>query len=65
MVIARFEFKPEAADQFAWCAGQTIVEMAFDSCLDVVKFCQEIEDALVDCTVYTGSTIISLASFVG
>ena len=62
MVIARFEFKPDAADQFCWRAGQTVVEMTFDGPMEVVQFCQEIEDALVDCTVFTGSDIISLKS---
>ena len=63
MVLARFEFKPEAADQFAWKAGQTVVEMTFDSCLDVIKFCQEVEDAIKGCTVFTGSEVIALEAF--
>lgn len=63
MVLARFEFKPDAADQFCWRAGQTVVEMTFDSALDVIQFCREVEDALIDCTVFTGSDMICLKSF--
>jgi hypothetical protein len=63
MVVARFEFKPESADQFVWQAGQTVVEMTFDSCLEVIKFCQEVEDTILGCTVFTGSDIISLEAF--
>lgn len=62
MVVARFEFKPGAADQFCWRAGQTIVEMTFEDPLEVIQFCQEVEDALVDCLVFTGNDIISLKS---
>jgi len=65
MVLARFEFKPEAADQFVWTSGQTIVEMTFDSCLEVIKFCQEVEDAIEGCTVFTGSEMICLEAFIG
>lgn len=62
MVIARFEFKPGAADQFCWQASQTIVEMAFEDPLEVIQMCQEVEDALVDCLVYMGDDMISLKS---
>ena len=60
MIIARFEFKPEQASAFTWAEGQTIVEAVFDDPRDVIQFCKEIEDSLVDCTVFTGSDIISL-----
>lgn len=64
MVVARFEFKPEHADQFCWRAGQTVTEVLFDSISELIDFCQEVEDALLDCTVFTGNDIISLKSFV-
>jgi hypothetical protein len=64
MVLARFQFKPDHADQFCWRAGQTVTEMTFDSVIELIEFCQEVEDALEDCTVFTGSDIITLKSFV-
>lgn len=63
MVIARFQFKPEAADQFCWTRGQEIVEMAFEDTAAIVQFCQEVEDALVDCTVHLGDKLLVLTDF--
>lgn len=64
MVIARFQFKPDAADQFCWARGQEIVEMAFEEPEHVIQFCTEIEDALVDCTVQVGDKLLVLSHFV-
>lgn len=64
MVIARFQFKPGAvADQWCWSRGQEIVEMAFEDAAEVVSFCREIEDALVDCTVHIGDKLLVLSHF--
>jgi len=60
MVIARFEFHPEHADQFAWQAGQNIVEMTFDNVFDLIQACQELEDAIKDCTVIMDGHMINL-----
>lgn len=63
MVIARFQFKPNAADQFCWSATQEIVEMTFEEASEVVAFCKEVEDALVDCTVLVGDQLLVLSGF--
>lgn len=63
MVIARFQFKPGAADQFCWAANQEIVEMTFADPAEVVQFCKEIEDALIDCTVLLGDKLLVLSGF--
>lgn len=63
MVIARFHFKPEAANQFCWHATQEIVEMQFQDTVDVVSFCKEFEDALIDCTVIVGDQLLQLSGF--
>lgn len=63
MVIARFQFKPGAADQFCWAASQEIVEMAFEDATEVVQLCKEIEDAIVDCTVLVGDQLLVLSGF--
>lgn len=63
MIIARFQFKPGAADQFCWLASQEIVEMAFDSTAELVELCKEIEDLLVDCTALVGDKILVLSGF--
>lgn len=60
MVVARFEFHPEQADQFAWQAGQNIVEMTFNNVFDLIQTCQGLEDAIVDCTVIMDGQMISL-----
>ncbi|MFZ9341988.1 MAG: hypothetical protein ACO24P_00105 [Candidatus Nanopelagicaceae bacterium] len=60
MVLARFEFRPECADQFAWKAGQNIVEMIFDNVFDLVNTCKELEDAIVDCTAIIDGHVINL-----
>lgn len=61
MFIARFHFKPEHADQFCWQAGQLIQETVWDDMLDLIQFCQEVEDAIEDCVVLTGDGIIQLS----
>jgi hypothetical protein len=63
MVIARFQFKPGAADQFCWAAGQEIVEMTFEDATEVVQFCKEVEDVIVDCTVIVGDQLLVLSGF--
>lgn len=60
MVIARFEFLPEHADQFVWSAGQQVVEMTFDNIFDLIRVCQEHEDVIKDCTVLVDGHIINL-----
>lgn len=63
MIIARFEFLPEAAPDFAWLATQQVVEMRFNDLIDFIEYCEPIEDALKECTVYTGDEVISLTDF--
>lgn len=59
MVIARFEFLPEYADD--WCEkGQSICEMQFDDIVEMVSFTKQIEKCLTEVLVYDGSNIISL-----
>lgn len=61
MFIARFHFKPEHADQFCWQSGQEIQETVWDDMRDLIQFIQEVEDAIIDCTVLTGNGIIQLS----
>jgi uncharacterized protein YqgV (UPF0045/DUF77 family) len=60
MVLARFEFHPGSAEQFAWSAGQTVVEMTFDNVFDLIKTCQELEDAIKDCTAIVDGNLVNL-----
>lgn len=59
-VIARFQFKPDRSEEFAY-KGE-FVEMQFDTTEDVIKLCQEFEDAIVDVTANVNGRVISLAS---
>lgn len=60
MLVARFYFKPGCADQWAWSAGQSVVEMVYPSAWEIIEFCQEVEDLLLDCVVYDGHQVTSL-----
>jgi len=63
MVLARFEFYPDKAEQFAWHSGQQIVEVLFDNVFDLIKTCQEYEDAIANCTAMMDGQIIDLRAF--
>ena len=59
MVIARFEFLPDHAQDFCE-EGQTIQEMQFDDINDLVAFTKEIEHCLTEELMYDGEKLISL-----
>lgn len=59
MIIARFEFLPDYADQFCE-EGQSICEMQFDDLMEMVAFTKQIEHCLIEVLVNDGSNIISL-----
>ena len=59
MVIARFEFLPDHANDFCE-EGQTIQEMQFDDIIDLVEFTKEIEQCLTEVLMYDGDNLISL-----
>lgn len=63
MEIARFEFKKEGAEFFAWNEGQTIVEMAFPEIMELIEYCKEFEDLIENVTVLTEGQVISIAEF--
>jgi len=60
-LVARFIFKPERAPEFVDQDGQLIVESLWDDAQELVKFCKEIEDALVGCVVLVNGTMITLS----
>lgn len=59
-VVARFQFDPASASHFL-DGGREIIEMQFDNVDEIVEYCQEFEDAIVDCTAYVNGRVISLA----
>ena len=59
MIIARFEFTAESAADFSE-TGSVFVEQMLDSTDEVIEFCEEFGDSLVDCTVNVNGKIISL-----
>jgi hypothetical protein len=59
-VVARFQFKPDRVEEFSF--GGEFVEMQFDNVDEIIEFCQEFEDALVDVTANVNGRIISLAA---
>jgi len=65
MVIARFEFKPEHAASFIEGAaqGQNVIEVAFDSAVELVQTMREFEEYLIDCTAIVNGKVMALSSF--
>lgn len=59
-VVARFEYKPERADEFCW-SGTTFAEHRFDSVEEVIASCEEWRDSLVDVTVFVNGQVIMLS----
>jgi hypothetical protein len=59
MIIARFEFLPDYADQFCE-EGQSICEMQFPDLVEMVAFTKDIEHCLTEVLVNDGMNIISL-----
>lgn len=56
-VIARFIFQPHRAHEFT-DDGTHVKEFFFDDIEEVIEYCEEFKDALVDCIVnYNGQTI--------
>ena len=59
MVVARFEFLPEYAEDF--CEGdQFISELVFNDIPEMVDFTKEIEHCLHEVLVFDGMNLISL-----
>lgn len=63
MIIARFQFKPDVASRFCVGRDQSIVEVLYDDIRELVRFCKQIEDDIIDCVVLDGNRVISLKSF--
>jgi hypothetical protein len=59
-VIARFQFDPADAAHFLE-GGREVIEMQFDTVDEIIEYCREFEDAIVDCTANINGRIISLA----
>ena len=57
-VVARFQFKPDRVEEFSF--GGEFVEMQFDEVEEVIEFCQEFDDALVDVIANINGRIVSL-----
>lgn len=60
-VIARFQFKPDRAEEFCW-PGTQFAEMRFDEPEEVIEFCEEFQDAIVDVTAIVNNRVISLSA---
>lgn len=58
-VIARFEFKKDRAEEFCW-PGTTFAEMRFDEPEEIIEFCEEFGDALVDVVAIVNNRVIPI-----
>lgn len=59
MVVARFEFLPEHAEDF--CEGEQLIsELVFNDIPEMVNFTKEIEHCLHEVLVFDGMNLISL-----
>ena len=60
VIIARFEFDADEAPHFL-DDGKSFTEMQFDTIEEIIEYCQEFEDAIVDCTALINGRVVSLA----
>lgn len=59
-IVARFEFIPEKAKDFAWGGDQTVVEMTYDNILELIHEVKTKEDAIKECTAIVDGQVIDL-----
>lgn len=60
MIIARFQFTEEAAPLFSE-TGSPIVEQLLEGIEEVIEFCDEFGDAIVDVNCIINGQVISLS----
>ena len=60
MIIARFQFTEESAHLFSE-TGSTIVEQMLDTIEEVIEFCDEFGDAIVDVNCIVNGQVVSLS----
>lgn len=60
VIVARFEFDQDEAPLFLE-DGKTFIEMQFDSVDEVIEYCTEFENAIIDCTALINGRVVSLA----
>jgi len=62
MILARFEFRKDAAPDFidSKHGSQVITEMEFDSVVELIEMCQGLEDAILNCTALVNGEIVDL-----
>lgn len=67
MIIARFHFKPEFADEFIYKGkeGQTVIEMDFEDVHELIRTCEEFKDYMLNCTVAIDGKIVDLRAASG
>lgn len=56
-IVARFQFLPDRVEEFSF--GGEFVEMQLDSIDELMEFCHEFDDALVDVVANVDGRIIS------
>lgn len=59
-VVARFQFDPESAPDFI-DGGREFIEMQFETVDEVIEYCKDFENAIVDCTAFINGRVVSLA----
>lgn len=60
-VIARFEFLPDRAPEFLEDEGRNFFEGSFDTVEEVVEYCEQFQDALIDVTALVNGRVITLS----
>jgi uncharacterized protein YprB with RNaseH-like and TPR domain len=61
-VVARFIFQPDRAHEFM-DDGTHVKEFFFDDIEEVIEYCEEFKDALIDCIVNYNGQIITASQF--
>jgi len=60
--IVRFTFKPGEARDFAY-GDQQVVEMELDSLEEIVEYCKEFQESLLDVNAIVGGRVINASDF--
>ena len=61
-IHARFEFAADRAAEFGW-DGQSIVEIEVESVQEILEYCDQFGDAIIDCTASVNGKVISASEF--
>ena len=61
-MVARFTFKPDRASDFLE-DGQLVTQIEVDTVDEIINYCKEFRDAIVDCNAIINGKAVNLSDF--